>query len=138
LSSELKEELRRQAEYIKQLEARLESSAAAGHATTASDDSCSGEQLREKRRQLLESGCSAVAAAGPSESSSCAFTAELSQLLERRQQLVKQYGTESTLLATLMLRSINQPISFFFPAVYPFPSQISIRIGSWNLLLFPS
>ena len=97
--SELKERLRRQAEYIKQLEASIQES------STTAASGAAGYSTNAAGHSTAAAGHSTAAAA--THGDSLAFADELSQLLEKRRQLVKQFGVEQTLLSTLMLRSVE-------------------------------
>jgi hypothetical protein len=98
--SELNERLKRQAEYIKQLEA------------TASAASNSPPGSSSSSFPAVSNSVPAVSSSIPSvgngsASVNAAFDEELSQLLDRRRQLIKLFSSEQTLLSTLTLRSVR-------------------------------
>ncbi len=88
--SELNERLKRQAEYIKQLEATAVSNPLPGSSSSS----------------FPAVGNSVPAVGSCSASVHAAFDEELSQLLDRRRQLIKLFSSEQTLLSTLTLRSV--------------------------------
>ncbi len=100
MCSELNERLKRQAEYIKQLEA---TASAASHPPPGSS-SCSFPAVSNNSFPVVGSSIPAVGSC--SVSVNAAFDEELSQLLDRRRQLIKLFSSEQTLLSTLTLRSV--------------------------------
>jgi hypothetical protein len=95
----LNERLKRQADYIKQLEA---TASAASHPPPGSS-SCSFPAVSNSFQAV---GSSIPSVGSCSASVSAAFDEELSQLLDRRRQLIKLFSSEQTLLSTLTLRSV--------------------------------
>jgi hypothetical protein len=98
LCSELNERLKRQAEYIKQLEAT---------ASAASNPQPGSSSFPAVSNNSVPSVGSSIPSVGNGSASvNAAFDEELSQLLDRRRQLIKLFSSEQTLLSTLTLRSV--------------------------------
>jgi hypothetical protein len=116
LCSELNERLKRQAEYIKQLEA---TASAASHPPPGSSNSsfpavssnsvpAVGSSFPTVGSSFPAVGSSVPSVGNGSASVNAAFDEELSQLLDRRRQLIKLFSSEQTLLSTLTLRSVRK------------------------------
>ena len=107
LCSELNERLKRQAEYIKKLEA---TASAASHPPPGSSGSSfpavSINSVPAVASSIPAVGSSIPSVGNGSVSVNAAFDEELSQLLDRRRQLIKLFSSEQTLLSTLTLRSV--------------------------------
>ncbi len=101
MCSELNERLKRQAEYIKQLEA---TASAASHPQPGSSSS----SFPAVSNSFPAVSNSVPSGGNGSASVNAAFDEELSQLLDRRRHLIKLFSSEQTLLSTLTLRSVGR------------------------------
>jgi hypothetical protein len=95
----LNERLKRQADYIKQLEATAS-------AASIPPPGSSSNSVPAVSNSVPAVGSSIPSVGSGSASVNAAFDEELSQLLDRRRQLIKLFSSEQTLLSTLTLRSV--------------------------------